>query len=214
MKKIGIKICLFIFAFSLFPVQYSAKTLRQAYQELDDLETSAAQTKKEQQLTEQQMIDTRNEISSIYNEMKETEAEKRSLEQEIKELNEDINQKNEEIKELSKYLQVSTGESAYLEYAFGSESLTEFVYRMAVIDELNKYNSQLIEELKNNIAQNEIKTKELEAKTQELEAKQRSYSSKLISLDATKAELEDSFSDITDDIADTKALLRLYEASG
>lgn len=216
MKKIIPLFLIIIMITPIFamPMEVKAQTLREAYAELAKLQTNATNTANKKKLTEAEMATTRNEISVIYVEIKNIQTETMNLEDEIIQLNKDIATKNKEIKELSKYIQVSSGESAYLEYAFGSETLTEFIYRMAVVEQLNDYNSNLIIGMKADIKANEQKTIELAAKQKELDSKEDQYVSKLALLGETKQQLEEAYSDISVDIAEAKALLSYYEQVG
>ena len=216
MKKAIIVICLVIASaiITAIPFKIEAKTLRQAYADLATLQANATNTANKKQLTEAEMATTRNEIAVTYKEIKDTEAEIVQLQSEISVLNTNISKKNEEIKELAKYLQVSTNESAYLEYAFGSETLTEFVYRLAVVQQLNDYNSNLIIGMKADVKSNEEKTIQLAGKQKELDKKSNDYANKLSLLGEAKQSLEEAYSDITADIAEAKTLLSYYEKVG
>lgn len=215
MKKIIIFVALLIILIPiLFPEQVKAGTLREAYANLAKLQQDATNTANKKQLTEQEIRDTNAEVTKIYSEIESITLEVSDLEKEIAELENNIDKKDKEIKDLSKYLQVSNGESAYLQYAFGSETLSEFVYRIAVIQELSDYNSKLIETMKIAVEESEQKALELETQKKQLDYKQREYNSKLVSLGRVKEELDDTYTSIEADIAESKILLNYYEKVG
>lgn len=94
------------------------------------------------------------------------------LEAEIKRLQDEIKVKDKEIKNLMRFVQISNGESVYLEYAFGASSFTDFIYRVSVAEQLSNYNEQLIDEYNKTIKESEQKQKELAIKQEELKKKQ------------------------------------------
>jgi len=119
------------------------------------------------------------------------------LEAEIKKLEESIKVKDKEVKKIMKFVQVSNGESAYLEYAFGASSFTDFIYRVSVAEQLSKYNEQLIAEYNNAIKESEQKQKELANKQEELRKKQ-------VELDALVRKLATQIDGLSDAIQSYK----------
>ena len=45
-----------------------------------------------------------------------------------------------------KFVQISNGETNYLEYIFGATDFTDFIYRVSVAEQLGEYNDRLIKE--------------------------------------------------------------------
>ena len=61
---------------------------------------------------------------------------------------------------------MSSSDSLYLEYIAGAESLTDFVYRLSVSQQLLEYNDQLIKDMNQMIIDNNNKKEELKIKTE------------------------------------------------
>ena len=95
------------------------------------------------------------------------------LKKDIENLKEEIKRKDKEIKEIMKFVQVSEGQSAYLDYAFGASSFTDFIYRVSVAEQLSNYNDDLIKGYNKDIKTIEQKQKELAIKQNELKSKQK-----------------------------------------
>ena len=55
------------------------------------------------------------------------------------------------------YYQIANGNNAYLEYAFGAETITDMIYRMSIVEQLTEYNDKIMKELKQLIAENNKK---------------------------------------------------------
>ncbi len=151
-----------------------ATTLKGLKQQLADLEAKYEANKHKQEATEKEIQNAKDEINRIAKERDEIEEQISELNAEIDQLRKDIDDKNNEIKDIISYYQVSaTGTDAYLEYVFMATDLTDFIYRMAVAEQLSEYNASLIDDYESLIIKHEEKTKELNEKNAELENKRK-----------------------------------------
>ena len=133
-----------------FVPQIEAKSLKDLRQELADMEKKYEENKKEQQATQAEIDKANANIKKLTKEKMEIEADIDDLTASIEQTNKDIAAKNEEIKDIIAYYQLSaTGEDAYLEYVFTATDFTDFIYRMAIAEQLSDYNDALIEEYQN-----------------------------------------------------------------
>ena len=71
------------------------------------------------------------------------EAEIKRLQEEIEASQKEIERKSEESKNIISYYQVSNGESELLEYLFSASSITDFIYRATVTEQMTRYNNNL-----------------------------------------------------------------------
>lgn len=213
--KISLILIIFMIIINLFiPSKsdvVSAKTLRDLKTELSEKEKELEDINNQQKLTEQQIENKRNSINAINKEIVSIGEEINSLTIEIEELTEEIKLKEKEIKEIINYYQLSNGESAYLEYVFNAADFTDFIYRMAISEQLSNYNNQLIDEYNNTIKKNEQKKKDLNSKTVSLNEKQNSLQKELESLGSQLGEILDENVTIEDDIKSLKKLINTYE---
>ena len=126
------------------PEQAQAKTLAQLREELRTAEANYAQKEQEERLTQEQIDQTNQSVEDIKNDMIQIDKDIETLGNEIIKLNQEITAKEKEIKNIVNFVQVSNGESAYLEYAFGAQDFTDFIYRMSIAEQLADYNEKLI----------------------------------------------------------------------
>ena len=188
-----------------------AQTLRDLKEELAAKEAELEAGKAEKQLTEQQIAQKKSNVAAINQEIDDINQEMVNLTNEIEELNVEIEEKKEEIKKIMNYYQLSSSESAYLEYIFEASDFTDFIYRMAVAEQLSKYNDQLVDEYHEKIEQNEQKKKDLDAKTISLNEKQKELQVELESLGSQLGEILDENVSIEDDIKSLKKMINTYE---
>ena len=217
-KKVN-KLVYILLAFVILSVQIitpndevSAKTLRDLKNELAAKQEEYANNQEQQKLTEEQMIAVHQRIGEITAEKAQIEIDVATLNEEIVALSNQIVEKNEEIKAILNYYQItSTGEAAYLEYLFKSKDFTDFIYRLAVAEQLSEYNSNLIDEYNNLITQNEEKKVELNNKKIELEAKQAELEGELVNLTANLGEIMDATVSVEDEIKSLEEYIDIYE---
>ncbi|MBQ9072564.1 MAG: peptidoglycan DD-metalloendopeptidase family protein [Bacilli bacterium] len=188
-----------------------AKTLRDLKQELAELEQKQSEVENEQKLTEQQIENKKQSISNINVEINDIHKEMENLTVEIEELGIEIKEKEQEIKDIMNYYQLSNGESAYLEYIFNAADYTDFIYRMAIAEQLSNYNDKLVDEYNEKIKENEQKKKDLSNKTIELNEKQKQLEEELASLGSQLGEIMDENVTVEDDIKSIKKLINTYE---
>lgn len=212
MKKILI-LLVFLLAV-LIPQVVEAKTLQDAYDEIKILEQNAAKNKAKQQITQEEIKQIKIEINNIAVEIVSIEQETKRLKEEIILLDKKIKVKEQEIKDLFKYYQLSNGESAYLEYAFGAQTMSDFIYRVAIVEQLSKYNKELVSKMNQMIKDNIKKGEELKKKEEELETKKQEYARRQALLVDEMRSLNESYTEISDDIKRTKELLAFYIVQG
>lgn len=188
-----------------------AKTLRDLKKELAELEKEQSAVQNEKKLTEQEIENKKKNIGNINVEISNINQETKDLTQEIENLNVEIVEKEKEIKDIMNYYQLSNSESAYLEYVFEAADFTDFIYRMAIAEQLSDYNDKLVDEYNSKIKENQQKKKDLSNKTVELNDKQKQLEKELDSLGTQLGEIMDENVTVEDDIKSTKELIKRYE---
>lgn len=188
-----------------------AKTLRDLKSELAELQRQQANVENEKKLTEQEIENKKKNIGNINVEIANINQQMKDLTKEIEELNVEIEEKEKEIKNIMNYYQLSSSESAYLEYIFEAADFTDFIYRMAIAEQLSDYNDKLVDEYNAKIKENEQKKIDLSNKTVELNEKQKKLEEELKSLGNQLGEIMDEHVTVEDDIKSTKELINFYE---
>lgn len=192
----------------------SAKTLGDLKRELEKLENDYANNQKDKELTEQEMKTLESTIASIDKQVEQIHVDVKNLSDEITQLNEDIEKKEQEVKDIISFIQISNGESAYLEYAFGAKDFTDFIYRMAISEQLTDYNDKLVDQYNQMIKDNEQKKIDLAAKEKELQETQKKKQQELAKLGTHLKKIADIKVSITDDIKSQKDAIKLYSDLG
>lgn len=207
-------ITIMIFLLPTFTPPVHAKTLGDLKEELYKKQEELNQNKQNQNMTQQQIDAANQEIASVKASINQTYIDIDVLDKEIESLNQEIALKDKQIKEIINFVQVSSGESAYLEYAFGAKDFTDFIYRMAVAEQLADYNNQLIDECNQNIETAKQKQREIENKRTELANKQEQLQKKVNELGQELESLSDTSINIEDEIEYQKEIIKLYEDKG
>ena len=192
----------------------SAKTLGDLKNELAKLENDYANNQKDKELTEQEMKTLESTIASIDKQVEQIHVDVKNLSDEITQLTEDIKTKEQEVKDIISFIQISNGESAYLEYAFGAKDFTDFIYRMAISEQLTDYNDKLVDQFNQMIKDNEQKKIDLAAKEKELQETQRLKQQELAKLGTHLKKIADIKVSIADDIKSQKDAIKLYSDLG
>lgn len=172
----------------------------------------ANQNKKNQ--TQSQINQTNAEIATIKNTISQLYTEMANLDKEIEILNKDIATKDKEIKQIVNYTQVSNGEEAYLEYAFGATDFTDFIYRMAIAEQLTQYNEKLIEDFNKSIEDSKKKQEDMKKKQANMAEQQVSLQQKISSLGEELTNINATGLSIEDSIDYQKEIIALYESKG
>jgi murein DD-endopeptidase MepM/ murein hydrolase activator NlpD len=152
-----------------------------------------------------------NEISALEKNIEQYENEIVDLLNEIDKLESDISAREVEIDSLLSFLQVANGDNVYLEYIFGAKSLTDFIYRGTVVEELTAYNDELIDEMYVMIEKDKKMQIELKEKISIEEKSIAELDNKLKSYDVSLSDLENAHSDVAADIQARKKTIEYYE---
>lgn len=198
-----------------FIPEAEAKTLKTLRQELEDLKEKKKKNQQEQQVTEEQIADANAQIAKSSEEKEKLQQETEDLSAQIEQLNKDIEEKNKDIKEIISYYQLTaTGQDAYLEYVFTATDFTDFIYRMAIAEQLSDYNDELITEYENLIIENETKKTELSNKMVKLDEKKRELQKKIEDLQPILKNQMAGAVSIDEEIKSVERNIQNYEKMG
>lgn len=193
-------------------VQAKAKTLRTMKAELAELEKELAENKQQQQSATSGINSSKQRITQISQEKVDIVNEVEELSEEIVKLNNEIVEMNEEVKELLAFYQVSKqSDSTALEYVFGANDYTEFIYRMAIAEQLTEYEEETIEAYNKKISENEKKKVELADKQTSLVKKEDELEKYINEQKNKLSEALEGSIGIEDEIAALKKNINLYE---
>lgn len=212
-----VKVFLIILTLTLIiPINVKAETLTYG-DVLDEL----AKAKKELAENNASLGNTQNQIQhdnqtikNLKSEIEAMKAENTKLQQEIADANVEIAEKQEQTKSLVAYLQMSQGENVYLEYVFGSDSITDMVYRLSIVEQITEYNDNMIRELEELITTNENKKVELAEKEEKSEQKIDDLNNEISKLNKTVSNLNSLTPSLKDEVKSKEELVAYYKSQG
>ena len=216
MKKVKKIIALFLIIYLILPIGANAETLTYG-QVLDDLYNAQKELKKNNQSindSKNQMNADSSTIRKLKKEIEDMSNEKNKLEQEITDANSEIEKKKEQSKNIVSYLQMSEGNNIYLEYVFGTETITDLVYRLAVVEQITEYNKKVVTDLENLIKSNEDRKVELNKTENRYQQKITSLKSEIQKLESRIASLGDLSPSLAQEVKTKQELVDYYKSQG
>ncbi len=196
------------------PIEARGKRLIDLLNELDKLERELKKINEDKNLTQERINQIIKNVENINNDIIKTEKTIEEISKEIEQLNKDILSKDQQIKDLVNFLQLSTGENVYLEYAFGATSLTDFIYRLAIVEQLTKHNDNLIKEMNDMIDTQKRKSEELVVHKENIKRqKERLIAEKFKLGDKINLLVEDALTK-TEEIKDARETIKNYQKLG
>ena len=210
MKKV-FKVLFCIFCIFLMINEVNAKSLKQLKDELARDEANKAQLKAKQKTIQKKINKMKDEMETINDKIDSNEKEIEDSKDKIVELQSDIESKQKEIDNLLSFMQTVDKENVYLEYVFQAKTFTDFIYRSAVVEELTKYNDDLIDQMYNMIEENKKLQVKLEKEIKKSEDNIEELEKLLKKYDLDMDDLADEQVDIDADIKARKAEIKEYE---
>lgn len=217
MNKIIKKIFIILLVFSFIPslnISVNAKSIRDLRKELDEIYEREKENNTEINLNQDEINNIKREVETIYTEIENINNTIKEKNEEIDKLNEEIKEKDESSKRLMASLQTTNGNSFYIEYLFGADSITDFIYRYTITEQITTYHEKLIDEMNEKIETAKKLKEELKQKEEELKVRQESLSSKLTTLEQAKEDLYEVSLSIEDEIKNAKQVIQMYIDAG
>ncbi len=219
MKRFIRKFFVLFFVISFIPSvilspKIEAKTIRDLRRELDEIYEREKENNTSISLNQNEINNIKNEVQAIYTEIENINNTIRDKNEEIDKLNEEIKEKDESSKNLMASLQTTNGNSFYIEYLFGADSITDFIYRYTITEQITTYHEKLIDEMNEKIESAKKLKEELKEKEEELKVRQDSLSSKLVKLEQAKEDLYEVSISIEDEIKNSKQVIQMYLDAG
>ncbi len=215
MKRLNILILGLLFlGLFLIPVNTDAKTLGDLRFELNKLKAEKASSESAKNRTQSQINSANQEIKQAGLEAEACEQGIIDAELKIVESEKLIAEKKDQIKELLQFYQVADSENFYLNYIFGAESYTDFIYRYAIVEQLTARNNELIEEMNQLIEKNEAEKIELAKKREQLDTITSKLQNNVSKLGNQLKDLVEESLDISQEIKAMEALINFYVKQG
>lgn len=192
----------------------NAETLRDYENKLKEYQNQYNNANNQAKNTQNQINLSNSEIASIKIEVENMTAEVEQMHIDTVKYQSEIKEKEIEIKEVLSYYQLSEGQNLYLEYAFGAETITDLVYRTALVNQLIGYNDKQVTDLNNMIEANKKREIEIEEKEKELAKREVELENKVNTLTKTKSKLNDTAVSAANQVQIYKDLVQSYKNAG
>ena len=214
MKKVFniVLIVLIMIPFLTVPLsKVEAQTLRDLKNKLEQTKKELKDQQEQEKLTQAEIDKINANISNINATIAQIGKDIIALNEEIEKAKVEIAEKDEQIKEVINFLQVSSGESEYMEYIFGAQNFTDFIYRVSITEQMTEYNNRLIDEANTLIENNKKKEIELQNKDKELQKQQASLAVELKKVKADLSKIYDIYVDLEESIKVQESIIKMYE---
>lgn len=202
------------FIVSMPKLNAMATTFGELLDELDDLYAQKAELENEKALTEAEYNRVSNEIAISQDKLDQYSKDIIEANEKIAQFEEDIKKKKQETDSILVFLELSNGEKSYLEYIFNATSFTDFIHRISIVEELSKYNDELIKEMNDLIKQNENLKKEREENIKAEEIERENLQANLRKLGSRIAELISEGPNIDEQISDAESDVQYWRDLG
>lgn len=189
----------------------SAKTLSELRKEVIAAEAKYNKNQSDKKQTEEEIAATNEKIVSLNREREQVQNDINDINEDLESLAKDIQKMQQEIKSIVHYYQLSSSNSLYLEYVFNASNFTDFIYRLAVTEQLSEYREKTINQYNNLMEQNRKKLNELAEKQVSLDKLQEEVSNQLTKLGNNLSSITEEAVDIKDEIDDLKKQINTYE---
>lgn len=133
----------------------NANTLAELKKELASYKAKKASADNNKNKTQSEINASKNSISSAQTEIDNNKVKIEQAKKDIEALNVEIEETKEKINDLIRTYEISSGDNNYLEYIFGATSISDFIVRYSVSEQLAEYNDELIHSYEGKIEENE-----------------------------------------------------------
>lgn len=214
MRKLVQIVLILLIVISILPINANAVTIADLEENLQKYLDELAQQNSNINKTEAEIAEAERQISGIQQEMKNLTEEVTRLYKEIAEYTKEIQEKSLQTKEIFQYFQMSQGENAYMEYIFGSENITDLIYRVAIVEQMTEYNNKITKELEALIEANNEREKQIEKRNEELVVTKAKLDKKIDELQFSKSDYVSLASKAQDQIDSMRKNISSYKEVG
>lgn len=190
------------------------KTIAELREELRKIEEREKENTNNIYKTEAEIENTKNQISANYSQIDQINKDMVAADEEIRRLEIEIEEKDKATKNLMSSLQATNGNSFYIEYLFGADSISDFIYRYSITEQITTYNEKLVKEMDEMIEKTEEKKVYLKNMQEELKNKQQQLSVQLSELNSANVKLYELDTSIEDEIKNAKQIIQMYIDAG
>ena len=192
----------------------NANNLAELREELARYQAQKASAEANRQRTQEEINNAKAEINNSQYEIGVNREKIEEAKENIVKLNKEIEETKAKIEEIMRQYEISNGDNTYLEYIFNAKSISDFIVRYSVSEQLASYNDKLVNNYKSKVIENERLQKELAEREVELNKQIENLNSAIDSLGNDMSYYIDESVSADADIATTQQLINQYEAMG
>ena len=217
-KVVSIGLCIFTFLSVFTPLSVNAGerlTIRMLQEQLAAEQAKYDANQAKINLTQSEINAKNNKVSNLRAEMETIVAESEKILQEIEDYKVNIKDKVIESRALIDQIQMNnSSNNIYYDYIFNASSVSDMVYRTAVIKEIMDYNDKTIATLNDMIEDNKKREEEIANRKVEINNLQTQIQTELISLGEEKSSLETGALSIADQLEQISKTINNYKKLG
>lgn len=203
MKKVS-RIIICAFSFFMFVNNVAAISLKDYRIQYEKDLAKYNNSKNKQAEAKSKINSLQGDIGNVGNNIAKYQKDIEDSKAKIEELNKEIKEKKKEIDNLLSFMQISEGDNVYLEYIFEATSFTDFIYRSAIVEQLTKYNDELVDDMYKKIEENKQLQKKLAKQIEDSEKEMDKLNNLLNSANVSLNQLVDEHEDIEEDMDASK----------
>lgn len=192
----------------------NAKTLKELKAELAAYKKKLNDNSFNQQKTISERNAAKNAITQAEQEIETNQNKIEEAKKKIEELNVEIAETEEEINDLLRSYEIAGGDNNYLEYIFGATSISDFIIRCSISEQLANYNDGLIDEYESKIDENERLQKELADREVVLNQRIADKERAIASLGTQLSTYEEEAQDLKKQVAAVEESVNYYVKAG
>ena len=189
-------------------------TLRKLQANYDAEKSKFDANQKQINLTQSEINAKRNRITKLKNEMYAISREVEKLNEEIDEYKINIKSKIIQSKNLIEQLQVTEKSDMYYDYIYNADSVSDMVYRSAVIKEIVDYNDKVVSTLNTMIEDNKKREEEIAKRKVEIDKLDNELNQQVVSLGEEKAKLTVGGVSIAKQMQNIESKIKYYKSRG
>ena len=203
---------LVIFMLGILNVNGASETLGDLRNAYNDLLQQQTENNQKSEAAKAEIKAKENAIKEANQAIHKAESDIEVANQKITESNQKIDEMTNEVNEVLVMLQQLRSNNAYLEYASGASTVTDFVTRIAALEQVSSYMQETMVKLEKEIKDNEALKEELKKKQDELTVNIKTYE-EAIKKSNNDLQTYNEFSlGINDKVAVAKKELEMYES--
>ena len=220
LKKVIVGLLIIILLVPCFTVTRSvtaasdANTLKELRAELAKYKALRDSANYNKDKTQNEINENKNEIIAAQTQIDNNKKKIEESKKEIEKLNVEIEETEEKINDLMRAYEISQGDNNYLEYIFGATSISDFIIRLSISEQLASYNDGLIDDYEEKIETNEQLQENLKSREKELKNQIEKLENSIDKLGKNLDAFAEDALDANNEIKAVQELINTYEKMG